>query len=266
MWDDYVAYIDWRVTQSRMSLFNATGSCPWPTTICGFKCSESLSYRTVFSQLTMVLRYRRQTSDTMGVLIQAIMKSTKLKTGLSGESFKTPLIFWDLMTDPWIKQLWVDCIHYGIKIFTDIMDFPVPHSSNIELMRLFVENSCWGQELVTLNQCCMALQVIWLSNICMGSGRELSKNTWEGKTDQASAYQWPLCAPTGPADWQLCHIATMPAFGPVAQITMSVGALVPGVKPVVIMKKSLIDCGTRCPVTGYSILISHDGRILDIFS
>jgi len=88
----------------------------------------------------MVLRYGWQTTDTMGVLIWAIMESMKLETGLSGELFNTPLIFWDLMTETWIKQLWVDCIHYGIKIFTNIMDFPVPHSGDIELMRLFVEN------------------------------------------------------------------------------------------------------------------------------
>jgi len=64
------------------------------------------------------------------------MESTKLEMGLLGELFKTPLIFWDLMTDTWIKWLWVDCIHYGIKISTSIMDFPVPWSGNIELVRL----------------------------------------------------------------------------------------------------------------------------------
>jgi len=155
------------------------------------------------SQLIMVLRYGRQTADTSGVLIQAIMESMKLKMGLLGELFQTPLIFQDLMTDTWIKWLWVDCIHYGIEIFTNIMDFMVPHSSNIELMRLFVENGYQGQELVTLNCGCMALRVTWLSDISIGSGRELSKNAWEWQADNASQHQWPLCAPTGPVDWQL---------------------------------------------------------------
>jgi len=76
----------------------------------------------------------------MGVLIWAIMGSAKLETGLLGELFSTPLIFRDLMTDTWIKQLWVDCVHYGIEIFTNKMDFPVPCSGDIELMRLFVEH------------------------------------------------------------------------------------------------------------------------------
>jgi len=81
------------------------------------------------------------------------MESTKLEMGLLGELFQTPLIFWDLMTDTWIKWLWVDCIHYGIEIFTDIMDFSVSCSGGIELMWLFVQNGCQGQDLSTLNQC-----------------------------------------------------------------------------------------------------------------
>jgi len=81
------------------------------------------------------------------------MESTKLEMGLLGELFQTPLIFWDLMTGTWIKWLWVDCIHYGIEIFTDIMDFSVSCSGDIELMQLFIQNICQGQDLSTLNQC-----------------------------------------------------------------------------------------------------------------
>jgi len=110
------------------------------------------------------------------------------------------------MTDTWIKWLWVDCIHYGIEIFTDIMDFSVSCSGDIELMWLFVQNGCQGQDLSTLNQCWMAMRVIWLSDFCTGSGWEICNNAWEGKADSESQYQWPLCAPIGPMDWKLWQV------------------------------------------------------------
>jgi len=52
----------------------------------------------------------------------------------------------------------------------------------------------------------MALQAIWLSDIFMGSGQESTQCSWEGKVDNNSQYQWPQCAPTGPADWQFWWI------------------------------------------------------------
>jgi len=140
------------------------------------------------SQLVMLLYCGGQLDDTTGILIWAIMELTKLETGLLGELFQTPLIFWDLMTNTWIKWLWVDCIHYGIEIFTDIMGFSVPQSGNIELMQLFVKNGCQGQDLSTLNQCQMALRAIWLSDSCTGSGQEISNSAWEGKADSESWY------------------------------------------------------------------------------
>jgi len=165
------------------------------------------------SQLVMLLWYGRQLDDTTGVLIWAIMELTKLEMGLLGALFQTPLTFCDLMTETWIKWLWVDCVHYNFKIFTDITDFPLPQSSNIKLMWLFVQNGCWGHDLSILNWCQMALRVIWLSNICTGSGREISCNAWEGKVDSEYQYQWIQSTPTGPADWQLWQVTLQRYFG-----------------------------------------------------
>jgi len=75
------------------------------------------------AQLIMVLWYGRLLDNTTGVLIQTTMESMKPKMGLSGKFFQTPLTFEHLMTDTWIRQLWMDCVHDNIVIFTDIVDF-----------------------------------------------------------------------------------------------------------------------------------------------
>jgi len=103
-------------------------------------------------QLVMLLQYGRQLDDMTGILVWATMESMKIEMGLlAGGNVPNPTHLRDLMTNTWIKWLWVDCIHYDIEIYTDITDFPVPCSRDIELMQLFVQNGCHGQELSILN-------------------------------------------------------------------------------------------------------------------
>jgi len=173
----YEANFVGRAASSMLSLINALGSCPWPTLVCGF---PNLYMEQFLSQLTMLLQYGDKLEDTTGLLIQAVIKAMKLETDLVGELFQTPLVFKDLVTDMSIKWLWLDCVHFRIEMHTKVFDFPILCSGDIELMWLFAQHRCCFQDLSTLNWCRMALKAIWLSDICMGSGREVTQSTWEG--------------------------------------------------------------------------------------
>jgi len=83
----------------------------------------SLYMEQFVTQLTMALQYGDKQEDTTRLLIFAMAESLKLETGIAGDLFQTPVIFQDLIMDTWIKQLWLDCIHFGIKIAMDLLDF-----------------------------------------------------------------------------------------------------------------------------------------------
>jgi len=86
-------------------------------------------------------------------------------------------------------------------------------------MQLFAQNGICSQDLVTLNQFYMALQVIWLSDIGTRSKMEVRIQVWEGSELVESHYQWPMCTPTSTADWQLWKFAAaMPGIGLVRKL------------------------------------------------
>jgi len=127
------------------------------------------------TQLTMLLCYRPQPKEMKGILIQALAKLMKLEVGLAGEIMMTPGLFKPVLTDMWLKWLWLDCLHYGLNIQTDLPEFKPNHSNDIELMHIFVQHGYHGQELGVLNECHMSLQAIWVSDISNGSGKEILK-------------------------------------------------------------------------------------------
>jgi len=92
------------------------------------------------TQLTMVLRYGNKSEETTGLLIHGMVEAMKFETRLTGEMLQTPLLSQDLMMDIWIKQLWLDCVNYGIDIYTDLPNFPIPRSGDIKIMRLFAQH------------------------------------------------------------------------------------------------------------------------------
>jgi len=77
----------------------------------------------------------------------------KLEVGLSGEIMMTPGLFESIVTDTWLKQLWLDCLHYGLHIQTDRTEFQPQQSNDIELMRVFAQRGYQGQDLCILNLC-----------------------------------------------------------------------------------------------------------------
>jgi len=75
------------------------------------------------TQLLMLLQYGSQLEEMMCILIWALAEAMKLESSLAGEVLATPLIFEGLITDTWLKQLWIDLLKYGITIQMDLPDF-----------------------------------------------------------------------------------------------------------------------------------------------
>jgi len=150
--------------------------------------------------LIMLLQYGDKLEDTLGLLIWAVAESMKLEMGVAVRFSYSPL-FCILVIDTLVKRLWLECVHYRLEIQTDLPDFQAPQSRDIEKMWLFAQHIIQGQELSTLNHCHMQLKAIWLSDICMGLGTEVTQQAWEGQEEAVdSIYHWPICAPTTLAD------------------------------------------------------------------
>jgi len=95
------------------------------------------------TQLTMLLCYGPQSEKTMemmGILISALAILMMLEVGLVGEIMMTPGLFKPVLTDMWLKQLWIDCLHYGLNIQTDLLEFKPNCSNDIELMQVFAQH------------------------------------------------------------------------------------------------------------------------------
>jgi len=164
------------------------------------------------TQLLMLLRYGSNCTDPTGILLQALAKAMQLETGIAGELLQTPGIFEPLITDTWLKRLWLDCLRYQITVQTDLPQLTPRRLQDIELMQVFVTYGYRGQDLSDLNRCHMFLHVIWLSDICDGSGTEVLTDYWTGSQSVQLSYRWP---PTyvRPADWKKWQQALQKCLG-----------------------------------------------------
>jgi len=160
----------------------------------------------------MLLRHGSCLGDQTGVLLHALTKLMQLETGLVSKPLTTPGIFQPLVTDTWLKRLWLDCLHYQIEIHMDLPQVQPPWSQDIELMRIFVNNGYRGQELCELNWCRMSLHAIWISDICDGTGSKILADCWAGKGSIESPYHWPPTF-TQPAYWKKWQHALTNCFG-----------------------------------------------------
>jgi len=79
-------------------------------------------------------------------------------------------------------------------------------------MQAFVQYGYRGQELCYLYWYCMLLQVIWVSNICNDTGKEILTDAWEGHQPMDSPFQWPLTV-VAQTDWHLWQQALQKCFG-----------------------------------------------------
>ncbi len=92
------------------------------------------------TQIVMLLRHGRCLSEQTGILLRALTKAMQFETGLAIEPLQTPGIFEPLITNTWLKCLWLDCLHYQIVIQTDL-SLAQPHwVHDIELMCIFAQH------------------------------------------------------------------------------------------------------------------------------
>jgi len=89
-------------------------------------------------------------------------------------------------------RLWLYCVKYSLTIQTDLPEFILPWSQDIEFKWLFAQQRFHGHDLMTLDQCGMALRAIWLSNMHRDSGVEGMKLAWEGGDPVKPLYKWPI--------------------------------------------------------------------------
>jgi len=71
-------------------------------------------------------------------------------------------------------------------------------------MQVFLRDGARGSELALLNRCRMYLQVVFISEICNGTGTQIAQHYWEGqKTTSISPYNWPRTHIPTQAKWNV---------------------------------------------------------------
>jgi len=139
----------------------------------------------------MLLRYGADHKDVTGTLIRANCKAMQIEAGIKGPMFQFPINIAPCLTDMWLKQSWFLCWQLRIDLATGTEDFPPTQQGDNEIMRIFLQAGIHGQELKVLNGCRMFLQVIFISDICTGSGTHLSTSDWMNfPTTGWEKYNW----------------------------------------------------------------------------
>ena len=76
------------------------------------------------ARIHTLLKYSNQPPDLTGFLLQATGKAMRLEMGLTGQLFEAPLILADVLTDTWMKHIWMATQQANIHLMMDIPDFP----------------------------------------------------------------------------------------------------------------------------------------------
>jgi len=64
----------------------------------------------LLTQLTMLLHHSLQMEEMTGILIRALAEAMQMETGLVGKVMETLGVFEPIITDTWLKWLWIDCL------------------------------------------------------------------------------------------------------------------------------------------------------------
>jgi len=127
----------------------------------------------------------------------------KLEVGLQGELTDLAPAIKALLTDSWVKHVWLQCVRLKIKILMDIPNFQPQHIGDQEIMCIFLQHNTPLDELQVLNRCSMYLSVIWLSDICEGDGKAVQAAAWSGEQIGESLYSWPKPVKPSTGKWHL---------------------------------------------------------------
>jgi len=151
--------------------------------------------------LHMLLKFGGDLTDMTGSLIQAMAEAFRLEAGLAGRILDFLESVYLYVTSTWISQTWEVCWQYQIQVLDLINDFKLPRLSDIELMQLFIRQGYHYTDLRVLNKCWMYLQVIFLSDICKGSGSKIAQQA--KKPADTYSFNWPKMVKLTSREWNI---------------------------------------------------------------
>jgi len=125
-----------------------------------------------------LLKFGGDLGDMTGGLIQATEESFHLEAGFTGLLSDFPKKVYSYVTPTWISRMREVCQQYHIHISGPPNRLKLPRQADIKIMHMFIRKGYNNTELQVLNKCRMYLQVIFLSDICKASGRQLDQNIW----------------------------------------------------------------------------------------
>ncbi len=143
---------------------------------------------------------------TLAKKITASIEALQLEIGCIG----SPLVEnYDklhlLATACWTKNLWELLYYYKFCIHLDSPMLPLPRKCNALVVRLFWDAGYRGQQLQALNQCQLALKLLFLSNIATACGQFINISLVLRPTSQDKgvlSFIFPTECPSQ-GDWRL---------------------------------------------------------------
>ncbi len=118
------------------------------------------------------------TGSTISKKMRASLVAVQLEIGCNGnplnECHDTLGI---LATDGWIKAVWGRACRYDFKLTLDYAVQQAPRAGNISLLEIFLAKGVKGSDLLSLTQCRISHQAMYLSCIITAEGTHLDKPT-----------------------------------------------------------------------------------------
>jgi len=140
-----------------------------PLKFCGINLPNLYTEQTL-AHLHMLLKFSNQPQDLTGFLLCATGESMRLKLGLCRQLFEALTILQDVITNLWMKHMWLATQQVDIHLQINIPDFPLNRHGAKELVLIFLQHGFHQPQLGSLHRCRMYLQALWLLDITSGTG------------------------------------------------------------------------------------------------
>jgi len=182
-----------------------------PLKYCGINIPNLYTEQTL-AHIHMLVKFSNQPHDLTRFLLRAMGESMQLKLVLCGQLFEAPTILQDVITESWMKHMWLATRNADIHIQIDIPDFPLNRHGDKELVRSFLQHGFRQPQLGSLHRCRMYLQVLRLSDITTATGDHLLTTNWRDYSPIPSKYKWPAATKPSQLDWHTWDLALATAF------------------------------------------------------
>ena len=161
----------------------------------------------IADKIVLFVHHMKENKEIAEVL-KASMSFTQLECGTSTPFFSLPVDPWkDLVTPTWINHIWNECAQKGIEISFHNDHFWTPSAQRVNdhtLMDL-AEHMYGNTHLMQINQCRLALQVTYLSDITSVDGKRILPAYYNGKghieAGRKTRLNWPPTGDLPSAHW-----------------------------------------------------------------